>query len=83
MKINLDPIRPLAPPGGVLRKKITLKSAFLGSITTRTVLEVNVLSILISLNEVLMTLDDRDRDFKTLKYLILKNEMFHKALSLI
>ena len=83
MKINLDPIRPLAPQGGVLRKKLSLKSAFLGSITLRTVLEVNFLPILILLKilisygptlkmEVLMTLNDLDWDFKTFNYHVIK-----------
>ena len=68
LKVNLDP---LARPGGVLRKKITLKSAFLESITCRTVLKINIFSIIIFLKifisqglilkiEVLMTLNDVD-----------------------
>ena len=80
MKVNFDPIRSLAPPGGVLRK-IILKSAFFGSITSRTVLEVNVLSILILLKmfisqgpslkiQVLMIFNDLDCDLKTFNYLI-------------
>ena len=60
----------------VFYKKMTLKSTFLWSITYRTVLEINFLSILnfskiffsqgpILKIEVLMTLNDLDLDFKT------------------
>ena len=67
----------------VYKEKMNLKSAFLESTSSRTVLEVDVLSILIFLKifisqgpivkiEVLMTLDDLDRDFKTFNYLIIK-----------
>ena len=83
MKVNLNPIRSLAPPGGGLRKKITLKSALLESITPRTVLEDDFLSILIFVPifisygpilkiEVVMTLKDLDWDFKTINYHIIK-----------
>ena len=62
--------------------KITLKSAFLGSITSSKGLEVNVLSILIIKKifisqgsilkiEVLMILNDLDWDFKTFNYHII------------
>ena len=66
-----------------LREKITLKSAFLGSITSKTVLKVHDLSILIFLKifisqrpnlkiELLMTLNDLDWDSKTFNYHIIK-----------
>ena len=74
-----------------LTKKMTLKSTFVGSISSRTVLEVNALSILSLLKilisqgpilkiEFLMTFNDLDSDFTTFN---LKNLMFHEAFLLI